>query len=205
MAVLLVLPVLNVHLFPWLLPSVDSGPRDTWWLNLGLVLVLNAGLLFLVAAALRKMSLGWSFIGLARPSALQLAGISALVLGALEVAIVAPDIAHPSTLVLGPHTPNELRAFLFVQLSVAGLQEVFFRGYPIQLLRQVQPVWIGVALSSFAFGYYHGGFADPASVVWSSVGGLILAVLFLLTKTLWWPLIVHVGWDLVAAGFGLGP
>jgi len=95
-----------------------------------------------------------------------------------------------------------LRLLAIAVLLIAGalMEELSFRGYPFQrLVESVGPI-PAVAVLSILFGWVH--LSNPESgglVSWSFCNtiavGILLAVLFLRSRTLWMPLGFHFGWN----------
>ena len=93
-------------------------------------------------------------------------------------------------------------------LTGALLEEVMFRGYPFQrLIEAVGPVW-AVTGSAALFAAAHLG-NPSAGGLWSWAFfntiaiGVLLAVAYLRTRTLWLPFGIHFGWNF-ALGFVFG-
>lgn len=87
-------------------------------------------------------------------------------------------------------------AVIFV-LAGAG-EEALFRGYPLQTLTRAKLVWLGVLLTSVPFAAVH--LANPNATVGftfvnTAVAGLWLAVAYLRTRSLWFPLGLHWAWN----------
>jgi hypothetical protein len=86
---------------------------------------------------------------------------------------------------------------LLALLPAAALEELLFRGYALQ-----QAIaWLGVVpavlLSSFLFGVAHN--ANPGAD-WLSLGntilaGILLALAYLRTRSLWLPILLHYSWN----------
>ena len=97
---------------------------------------------------------------------------------------------------------------LLLLLSGALLEEAMFRGYPFQrLVESVGPVWAVVALSAL-FGAAHLGNPNASGVLsWAFLNtiaiGVLLALAYLGTRTLWLPFGIHFGWNF-ALGFVFG-
>ena len=97
---------------------------------------------------------------------------------------------------------------MLLLLSGALLEEAMFRGYPFQrLVEAVGPVWAVVALSAL-FGAAHLGNPNASGVLsWAFLNtiaiGVLLALAYLRTRTLWLPFGIHFGWNF-ALGFVFG-
>lgn len=87
-------------------------------------------------------------------------------------------------------------AALFV---VAALfEEALFRGYPLQTFSRAKLVWFGVLLTSLPFAAVHlrnPNVAAGFTFVNTALAGVWLAVAYLRTRSLWFPLGVHWAWN----------
>jgi membrane protease YdiL (CAAX protease family) len=82
-------------------------------------------------------------------------------------------------------------------LAGAG-EEALFRGYPLQTLTRAKLAWLGVLLTSVPFAVVH--LANPNATVAftflnTAVAGIWLAVAYLRTRSLWFPLGLHWAWN----------
>jgi hypothetical protein len=97
---------------------------------------------------------------------------------------------------------------LLLLLAGALLEEVMFRGYPFQrLVEAVGPVW-AVVTASAMFAAAHLGNPNAGGVLsWAFFNtiaiGVLLALAYLRTRTLWLPFGIHFGWNF-ALGFVFG-
>ncbi|HUE84209.1 MAG TPA: type II CAAX endopeptidase family protein [Pyrinomonadaceae bacterium] len=89
-----------------------------------------------------------------------------------------------------------ISAVLFL---IAGLaEEALFRGYPLQTFTRAQIAWVGVLLTSLPFAAVH--LRNPNVVqgftfINTALAGVWLAVAYLRTRSLWFPLGVHWAWN----------
>jgi uncharacterized protein len=95
-----------------------------------------------------------------------------------------------------------------VLLFVAALaEEAAFRGYPLQTMTRAQLMWLGVILTSVPFGLSHLGNPNVVPGVTfanTALAGIWLAAAYLRTRSLWFPLGVHWGWNwALGSVFGL--
>lgn len=89
-----------------------------------------------------------------------------------------------------------LRTFLFFSIAAAW-EEIVFRGYPFQVLVEWAGVWPAVVVSSALFAALHGW--NP-NVTWLALAniflaGVLLALAYLRTRSLWFATALHVGWN----------
>lgn len=87
-------------------------------------------------------------------------------------------------------------AVIFV--IAAAAEEVLFRGYPLQTMMRALPFIVAVIPSSVLFAYVH---LDNPNVAWgftfinTTLAGFWLAVAYLRTRSLWFPLGLHWAWN----------
>ncbi len=103
-------------------------------------------------------------------------------------------------LTVEPSHPS-LLPFLASVLSWAALsfvEELTFRGYIMQGLAKAWAMPVAVAVSSLLFGMVH--IIDPnvqfLAILNICVAGLFFAVAYLVTRSLWLPAGIHIGWNL---------
>lgn len=81
-------------------------------------------------------------------------------------------------------------------------EEALFRGYPLQTLTRARLAWLGILLTSVPFAMVHldnPNVAPGFTFVNTSVAGVWLAVAYLRTRSLWFPLGLHWSWNWVQA------
>jgi uncharacterized protein len=155
------------------------------WRSLGLTLH---------ARWLRDLLIG-SVIGIV---SLALATAIAFAAGGLQFSLSPKPIQSIATTVL-------LSAGLFLIAALA--EEALFRGYPLQTLARARLIWAGVLLTSLPFAVGHLDNPNAGGVlafVNTALAGVWLAVAYLRTRSLWFPLGVHWAWNwALGALFGL--
>ncbi len=100
-----------------------------------------------------------------------------------------------------PIDANQLFLFLMsflLFLAAAVQEEVLFRGMIFRLLERALGSWIALVLSALSFGAVH--LANPHATLVSTLAiiltaGVILAAVYLLTRSLWWVIGLHLGWN----------
>ncbi|HLN97383.1 MAG TPA: type II CAAX endopeptidase family protein [Pyrinomonadaceae bacterium] len=96
-------------------------------------------------------------------------------------------------------------AALFIVAALA--EEAIFRGYGLQTLTRANLAWLGVFLTSVPFAAVHLNNPNVAAgftFINTALAGVWLAVAYLRTRTLWFPLGVHWAWNwALGALFGL--
>ena len=83
-------------------------------------------------------------------------------------------------------------------LLAALAEEAIFRGYPLQTMTRAGLTWFSVILTSVLFGLGH--LLNPNVVpgftfINTVIAGVWLALAYLKTRSLWFPLGVHWGWN----------
>jgi CAAX protease family protein len=134
---------------------------------------------------LRDLIVG-SVIGIA---SLALATAIALAAGGVRFSLSSSGTTSVVTTVF-------LSAALFIIAALA--EEALFRGYPLQTLTRAHLIWLGVLLTSVPFATVHLNNPNAGGVlafVNTVLAGLWLAVAYLKTRSLWFPLGVHWAWN----------
>jgi len=85
---------------------------------------------------------------------------------------------------------------LFIVGALA--EEAMFRGYPLQTLTRAKLAWLGILLTSLPFALVHLNNPNVAAgftFINTALAGLWLALAYLKTRSLWFPLGVHWAWN----------
>jgi membrane protease YdiL (CAAX protease family) len=157
---------------------------------------------------------GWGMLALVdrrRPGALGFAldpaaikdsvvglGIGGAILGAavllLTVASMARWVADDGT--VPEYVAALATSFVFFAVAAAA-EEAVFRGYAFQALVQGVGVWPATLASSALFAYLHAGNPNvtPGALANIFLAGVMLAVAYLRTRSLWFATAVHLGWN----------
>jgi uncharacterized protein len=82
-------------------------------------------------------------------------------------------------------------------VAAAG-EEAIFRGYPLQTMARAHLAWVAVVITSVVFSYGH--LDNPNAVPGftfanTAIAGAWLAVAYLKTRSLWFPLGIHWAWN----------
>jgi membrane protease YdiL (CAAX protease family) len=91
-----------------------------------------------------------------------------------------------------------LAASGFIFLLGAAAEEMTFRGYPLQTLMRSWPIVPALVFSSITFGLVHMGnphVVPGFTLVNTALAGAWLAVAYWRTRSLWFPLGLHFGWN----------
>ncbi len=94
---------------------------------------------------------------------------------------------------------------LFILAALA--EEALFRGYPLQTMTRARLAWLAVLLTSVPFAATHlrnPNVAAGFTFINTTLAGVWLAVAYLRTRSLWFPLGVHWAWNwALGSVFGL--
>ena len=98
--------------------------------------------------------------------------------------------------VLMPRNANELGRWYAVSLTAGIVEEVVWRGFLVWYSVQFMPLWAAAILNAIVFGLGHSyqGLANSPKV---TLAGAALVGLFLLTGSLWLPIILHAAADAI--------
>ena len=97
--------------------------------------------------------------------------------------------------------------FLLTAVAPAITEEIVSRGILFRLTEEGLGTWIALAVSALFFGFMHAG--NPGATAWSSIAisieaGLLFGLLYHVTRSLWWCIGLHAGWNFVqGAVFGI--
>jgi len=92
---------------------------------------------------------------------------------------------------LMPTTKKESQYFIWgVSITAGVCEELLFRGYLMNFLSQYLPVYGAVLLSSLAFGLPH-IYQGPLHVIRTAVMGLVMALVYLATDSIFIPIVLH--------------
>ncbi|GAB2503404.1 type II CAAX endopeptidase family protein [Pseudoxanthomonas sangjuensis] len=97
--------------------------------------------------------------------------------------------------------------FLLTAVVPGVTEEIVTRGVLFRLVEEGLGTWIALAVSALLFGFGHA--ANPGASAWSSIAiaieaGLLFGLLYHVTRSLWWCIGLHAGWNFVqGAVFGI--
>ena len=93
-----------------------------------------------------------------------------------------------------PHDRRELRYFFGVSFTAGIVEEVVFRGFALWYLGTLMPLWLAVVVSSIGFGLPH-LYLGASNAVRAALVGLMFAIFYILTGSIWLPILAHVAMD----------
>jgi uncharacterized protein len=199
------------------LTSLTSGTRtgiwaSTWPFLIGSLVLLTAAVLVgwgcsAVFEELPFKAMGWSphrgwlrnlalgsLIGAA--SLLLAAGVTAATRGIRFSFNPSPATTIGKTAVMA----------LLVFVIAGAAEEALFRGYPLQTFTRAKLAWVGVLVTSvpFAVAHLYNPNVSPGFTFVNTVfAGVWLAVAYLRTRSLWFPLGLHWSWNWTTALLGI--
>ena len=94
--------------------------------------------------------------------------------------------------------PVDLSISVLSWIIISFNEELAFRGYILQRLAQAWGLPVAVVASSLAFAAMHAlnPNAQPLALASLFVAGLLLACAYLVSRSLWLPIGLHIGWNL---------
>ena len=96
-----------------------------------------------------------------------------------------------------PHNARELRTFGWVSITAGICEELLYRGYLIAYFAAFAHPWAAMGLAALAFGIAH-AYQGPMGVLKTGVVGLIMGTLYLLSGSIWGPMLVHAVVDITS-------
>ncbi len=135
-------------------------------------------------------------------AALTIAGIAFLVAQVRGVATASQkDLDRVKSgfgalFLLVPRNGSELARFNVLSVTAGLVEEILWRGFLIWYLGQFMPVWAAAIISAIGFGVAH-GYQGLANIPRVTLVGAVFAGLFVLTGSLWLPIILHAAVDLL--------
>ncbi|MFC0682559.1 lysostaphin resistance A-like protein [Lysobacter korlensis] len=125
----------------------------------------------------------------------------------LMVVVVGLLWALGSYRVIGSNPASVMLAPLMIAISSGVAEEILLRGVVFRIIEQSLGSVLALLASALLFGFGHMG--NPGATVWSSLAiaveaGLLLAALYMLTRSLWASIGAHFAWNLMLGGvFGI--
>jgi len=103
----------------------------------------------------------------------------------------------------GWNNPYLILPALIMSIQAGIVEEIFTRGVLFRIVEEWVGTWFSVLLSALVFGFMH--IWNPNATLFSSLSialtaGVILALLYVITRKLWVPIGLHIGWNLTLGG-----
>jgi uncharacterized protein len=94
--------------------------------------------------------------------------------------------------------PPSLVAMTFIWFCVAFTEEWLARGVILRLTEKAAGSWIALAVSAILFGLAHlaNPNAGPLSTAGIVMAGVLLGAAYILTRSLWFPIGIHLTWNM---------
>ncbi len=185
--------------------GADDVLSSSWGFVLqGLVLLIPATVIGWACGKLLEdlppRALGWAFhrgwlrdllLGsLVGALSLLLATALAAARGGLKFALNGPVVFET--------VGRTLLTSLPIFVIAAAAEEAIFRGYPLQTMARARLAWVAIVLTSVIFSYGHLGNPNVVpgfTFANTAIAGVWLAVAYLKTRSLWFPLGIHWAWN----------
>lgn len=177
------------------------GPRAELWASSILALVAALVTSWIMLALIERRPFGALGFALGPGAVRQSVGgtaVGAALLGVAVLLVVLTGDAHwaPDAGTAGGYAATLGSTLVFFALA-AAVEEVLFRGYPFQVLVNGIGPWGATLLSSALFAAVHGGNPNVSAPALANIflAGVLLAVAYLRTRSLWFVTAVHLGWN----------
>jgi hypothetical protein len=95
-----------------------------------------------------------------------------------------------------PHNRRDYRHFIAVSLTAGVVEEIVYRGFVLWYLSLLMPLWGAVIVSSVAFGLGH-SYQGAIGGLRCGLVGLAFAILYVVTGSIWLPIIAHAALDIL--------
>lgn len=213
----IVYPIAGLFGFRRLLRRVDAGEpvnRSQLYRN---TMIGHWTLLFISMAIWAGAARPWPTLGLGLKLhlgfvlgvALTVLGIYLLLTQIRHVNSATPEQLHGIRQRFGKlsliiqHNGNELARFYGLSITAGIVEEILWRGFLIWYLNQFMPLWAAAILSTVGFGLAHAyqGFAHLPQLTAVSAA---LTGLYLLTGSIWLPVILHAAVDILQGRLAYG-
>jgi membrane protease YdiL (CAAX protease family) len=126
----------------------------------------------------------------------------------LLFALVAAELWAANAYSISGWGDSPLWTLFLLTAVVPGItEEIISRGILFRLTEEGLGTWIALLVSALFFGFAH--IANPGATAWSSIAisveaGLLFGLLYHVTRSLWWCIGLHAGWNFVqGAVFGI--
>lgn len=207
MLLVLVQPVWTVLSFRRLVALGDGTDRVRLYRRTG---ALQLGMLAVLGAAWIALGRGPAPLGLVAAGGARF-GLGVLLVLALIAVLVwvwrssiriseaerAKQVAALGRLVhFLPRTRREYGHFAWLSVTAGIVEELLYRGFLLWYFGLHLPLWAAVAASSIAFGAGH-SYQGAASALRTGLVGAALALLYILSGSIWLPIVAHAAVDLL--------
>jgi hypothetical protein len=206
----IVYPIAGLFGFRRLLRRVAAGEsvnRSQLYRN---TIIGHWTLLFMCLALWAGAARPWSALGLGLQLDLRFAlGVVLTVLGIVVLLMQVREVKSATqeqldgirkrfgklSLII-PHNGNELARFYGLSITAGIVEEILWRGFLIWYLDQFMPLWAAALVSTIGFGLAH-AYQGLAHLPQLTAVGAAFAGLYLLTGSIWLPVILHAAVDIL--------
>jgi membrane protease YdiL (CAAX protease family) len=141
-------------------------------------------------------------------ASLSLVGAGILIGTALFCSVYAVLWASGMASLVGWHGLDGVAAILGVSMTSAVGEEIVFRGVVYRILENTFGTLTALIVSSLLFGLMHS--TNPGATLFTSTAvaleaGLLLGLAYSATRSLWFPIGVHFGWNFTQGGIFSAP
>ena len=103
----------------------------------------------------------------------------------------------------GVRDPSVLIVPLAMSIGAGVIEEILFRGVIFRITESSLGTWLALLISAALFGLVH--LANPVKSMLGALSiifeaGVMLAAAYLLTRRLWLPIGIHIGWNFTQGG-----
>ncbi len=183
--------------------SFSSWHHSLLWVIAGLAMVAAALILLRWVDRRPTAMLGLGFgpgwlaetgLGLAGGAVLTAVPVAGMVLAGWVSLEPSPDVAASLA---------SLPRFLFIFAAAATVEELVFRGYPLQVLAEGSRRWIAGLLLCLVFTWGHVTNPDVTAVGIANIflAAVVLTLLYFQTRRLWMPIALHLSWNFAQSWF----
>lgn len=186
----------------WLYPELFESPRtDIRYLAVNAIVLFipSAGTLFIMARGLDQTPVSVFGVALHDRWAKDFAWGLAIAAGMLSLTLAGSFLFGEVRLEwTGSLSAIRIIGFTLAVFALSAInEELVFRGYPLQVLMKGLGPWGSMILISSLFGLLH--WRNPGATVLSVLNtilaGVLLALAYLKTRSLWFPYGIHLGWN----------
>jgi membrane protease YdiL (CAAX protease family) len=136
-----------------------------------------------------------------------------LLLAGFALAILVMLVAYGVIALLGGVTISAgdpwltaIAASLGLAVIAGVVEELFLRGVLFRVTEQYVGTWLALVVSALFFGFLH--LANPDASLWAAIAialeaGVSLAAIYVLTRSLWAAIGMHIGWNLSESLLGV--
>jgi membrane protease YdiL (CAAX protease family) len=132
-----------------------------------------------------------------------------LMLGLVFISIIILLMAlFGNYTITGFNPVSFLIPILIMSLQAGITEEIISRAVIFRIVEEGLGTWISALISAFIFGFLH--IWNPNATLFSSISialtaGVILALLYVITRQLWIPIGMHIGWNFTLGGIWGAP